>query len=144
LESYIAGQIDDGDISWFPTDKALILQDYGTSDDTNTGVESLRKIQEDQQNLIKEVTMLSKNIHNMDDLVKKYEIKKFNASSKQPTIRSFSSGAVNIFEGQAPVSKILGSERKGQNVSPGRSSMIKSNVNISDMEDEDDNADNDF
>ena len=112
------------------------------SDDNNSGLESLRKIQEEQKNLLKEVSTLSKNIHNMDDLVKKYEIKKLNASSKQPTIRSFSSGAVNLFEGQAPVSKILGERSKPNVRSPGRSSIIKSN--ISDMDDDIDNRDDDL
>lgn len=92
LESYIADQIENGEISWFPTDRAKILEGIMGSEDDNNGLEPLKKIDEEQRALIKDANRLSKSFLTLEELLKKYELKKVSSATKHPTMRTITSG----------------------------------------------------
>ena len=116
LESYIANQIDNGEISWFPTHRALILKGFGSAEDSNDVVESLKKLEQEQLGLMKDATQLSKNIFNLEDLVKKYELRKINGFSKQGTFKSVSS-SMGFGDQNVPLLKVDNSSESKKRVS---------------------------
>jgi len=91
LESYIADQIENGEISWFPTHRALIVNDI-MGEEEGGGLEPLKKVDEEQRALVKDANQLSKNLHNLEEMIKKYELKKVSSATKHPTMRTISAG----------------------------------------------------
>jgi len=76
LESYIWDQIENDEINWFPTHKALVLQrnKHGShGEETNVVLESLKKVDEAQTETLHQSMMISKKIGDLEDIVKKYK-----------------------------------------------------------------------
>jgi inositol 1,4,5-triphosphate receptor type 3 len=95
LESYIAEQIDNGEISWFPTHRALIMKgEAGESDESNVVMDSLKMIEEKQIQLFKYGSSVAKNISGLEELIKKFQVKRKNLS-KQMSIKSGKSNQSN-------------------------------------------------
>jgi len=92
LESYIAEQIENEEISWFPTHRALILKGTPGSEEDNGGLEPLKAIDEEQRALVKDAGRLSKNLQNLEELIRQYELKKVSSATKHPTMRTITSG----------------------------------------------------
>ena len=138
MESYIANQIENGDISWFPTHKALILIGYGVSEDTNNVTESLKKMDEDQMELMQEASELSKNFFTLEDLIKKYDLKKVNGMSKMSRFSS----TIDKSRDETGSSK-----RKGKSLSFGSSKNGKKKdgkkIEYDEQDDESDNEEDD-
>lgn len=76
LESYIAEQLENEEISWFPTHKALILKGYSDEADEHNALETLKRIEGKQVDLTKTTGDMTKSISSLEYLVKKNQEKK--------------------------------------------------------------------
>ena len=95
LESYIAEQIENDEIGWFPTHRALIMKgEAGGNDESDMMMKSLKMIEEKQIQLFKYGTALAKNIAGLEESIKKYQVKRKNLS-KQMSIKSGKSNQSN-------------------------------------------------
>jgi len=68
LESYIAEQIEKQEISWFPTFRALVLKDQ-TSEE-NEAAEMIKRIEEREIELSKNIGQMTKNITGLEEVAK--------------------------------------------------------------------------
>jgi len=76
LESYIAEQIENEEISWFPTHRALVLKGQQETEDGLSGLELINVIEERQAELSKATGEMAKNITVLEEAVKKTQKKK--------------------------------------------------------------------
>ncbi len=76
LESYIAEQIENEEISWFPTHRALVLKGQQEAEDGLSGGELIDMIEERQVELSKTTGEMAKNITVLEEAVKKTQKKK--------------------------------------------------------------------
>ena len=76
LESYIQEQVDSQKISWFPSQRALVLDGQENSEEVDPVVEALRKIEIRQTSLVNTTMEVTSNIEKLQKLMESETVKR--------------------------------------------------------------------